>query len=42
MLQASKQVKLEELVGEDRGIEEQPEGKVVTEPSGEAVVHSSG
>ena len=42
MLQAMKQMKLEELVGESRGEEEELEGEVVAGPSGEAVAYSSG
>ena len=42
MLQVRKLVKLEELVGANRGEEEEPEGEVVAGPSEEAVIYSSG
>ena len=42
MLQLRKLAKWEEVVGESRGGEEEPEGEVVVGPSGEAVVYSSG
>ena len=41
MLQASKMSKLKEMVGEVKR-EEEPEGKVVAGPGGEAIVYRSG
>ena len=42
MLQARKLAKLEEVLGESKEGEEEPEGEVVGGPSREAVVYSSG